>query len=231
MRSRGSEDPTHLFSEAYATCRSTLRSRGVRIDVITDFRMIGDIVDALSKPYLTPDLAPLSNDFTPGNCLWVTAHKDGDLVGAVGCRHDDLRHMPLSEFWRNSFARHHRTEELPVPVTVNPRIDQLIWGKVVYMGDLIYQSGSFIDLTNFALATQMLCALKWDPDFSYAFLKRKSGRIETRAHYGFMRTALNTHRWHDPKYPRSNVELCAYSAREDLLMVAEDVVGGSSSME
>lgn len=223
----------HLYAEAYARMTGSLKRQGIQLRVITKYDRLDRIIQDLQKPYLTPALSPFLNDFSPGNCFWLIAEKDGDPVAAGGTRFDDLAEDPISEFWRRSAERHYGRVDGRNPVTINPIVDRKIGGKVAYFGDLICKpgAGSLKTLEHFVRAGQMLTCLKWNPDYNYAWLRTRDTRRGAHVRYGFATCMPNSQRWHKPPEIRSNLEACCYSSRDDLRLLAEEILDDGSSLQ
>ena len=215
------------LADAYATCRQRLADRNLHLDVVTDFETIDDIVEAVGKPYLTPHLAALDNSFTEENCFWALASLNGNIVIAGGVRYDQLGEERLSSFWERQVRQYYRNYPGPPALHVDPMLDRMLPGdSICYFGDLISETrpGSQTDLKHFANAMLMLAGLKWGPDACCAFLSDRHAKRQAVFHYGFLSAGLHTHRWSNPPYPRSDDEMMVYSTRNQLQVLANEIV-------
>ena len=141
--------------------------------------------------------------------------------------------MSVSEFWRQNARRHYATADNPRPLRVNPLVDLKIGGKVAYFGDLLCKSGSgsLKALEYFVCAGQMLASLKWNPDFTYAWLRERDVKRGAHTRYGFATRVPNAQIWEDPKWPRSNPEELCYSDRLDLRMLSAELSSDHTSLQ
>lgn len=207
------------FNELASVCRELLKEDGYKIRAVEDFQTIGRVAEILGKPYLTPKLSPLMNDFTPNNCFWLLLEKDEEVIAAGGCRFDDLGKMKLSEFWKNNIARNYRGDNRVISSVAAP-VDEALRGRLVYFGDLIIEQknrGRTKVLRRFTHFAQAFAMLKFDPDFSYAFIRNKDAGRGAMGAYGFNSIIHSAQRWTNaPDYHRDD---------DAVLYVSQDYFG------
>ena len=214
-------------AELIAICREKLLLDGLVVQVEQDFEIVPKIVEAIGKPYLTPKMSPFFNDFTGSNCFWLLLKKDGDVVAAAGARLDDLGDGSITEYWRRTMRRHYGQGVNEVVTTVAAPLEQDLRGRLAYFGDLYFSKAagrSLKTVRRFVLIGHMIAALKWNPDWTYAFLREDDVRRGGCYHYGFNRYIPDAQFWLDPPAPRENTEYCVMINRRDLAYTAETFI-------
>lgn len=200
---------------------------GLVVHVEQDFETVPKIIETIGKPYLTPKMSPFYNDFTGENCFWLLLKKDDQVVAAAGARLDDLGTGSITEYWRRTMRRHYGQGETEMVTQIAPPLEQDLKGRLVYFGDLYFSRSagrSLKTVRRFVLIGHMISALKWNPDWTYAFLREDDVRRGGNFHYGFNRYIPDAQFWLDPPAPRENTEYCVMINRRDLGYLAEAYV-------
>ena len=197
-----------------------MRARGLEISQYDSFDGVCNILQHMGKPYLTPVLSPKSNDFTVANCHWLVALKDGKPVIAAGTRLDVITRGELRTFWQRQFRNHYGAGTLDQIDYVAELLNEQVFGKVAYFGDLFvsedFRSPKTLNiLGDFAMIAHFLIRGIWDPDWTYAFVRKADILRGAALRYGFTRQIPFPQRWIDPKPPRSNTEMCLLLSREE----------------
>lgn len=214
-------------AELIAICREKLLRDGLVVQVEQDFDVVHDIIEEIGKPYLTPKMSPFFNDFTATNCFWLLLRKDDEIVAAAGARLDDLGDGSITEYWRRTMRRHYGNGVREIVTRVADPLEQDLKGKLAYFGDLYFTRAagrSLRTVRRFVLIGHMLTSLKWDPDWTYAFLREDDVRRGGCFHYGFNRYIPDAQFWVDPPNPRCNTEYCVMINRRDLGFMAETLI-------
>ncbi|TNF60066.1 MAG: hypothetical protein EP307_09270 [Rhodobacteraceae bacterium] len=214
-------------TELIAICRGKLQEDGFRVVVEQDFDRIPSILDEIGKPYLTPKMSPLYNDFTGHDCFWLLLMRDNRVVAAAGTRLDDIGGGSIAEYWRRTMRRQYGANERQVIGRVADPVEQDLRGRLAYFGDLYFTTEAGRSITTvrrFVLIGHMITSLKWNPDWTYAFLRERDVRRGACFHYGFNRFIPDAQFWIDPPAPRENTEYCAMTSRRDLAYMASSYV-------
>lgn len=210
-----------IIGEAIYFCRSELTRLGYEVTTTQDFDKVKEITAQMGKKYFTPSLDPLFNDFTAANCFWQILSKDGEPHICGGVRLDDLGTTRVGEYWRNWFKRLYGEGEKEHILGVSPVLDDALRGRLVYFGDLHVDErhrGNLDALALYLCHGQALVCLKWNPDFTYAFIHDRFVAQGAAFRYGFNRTERMAQRWiQSPPTPRSSHECCAFSSRDQLM--------------
>jgi hypothetical protein len=214
-------------AELIAICREKLMAEGLTVRVEQDFDLVPRIIEAIGKPYLTPKMSPFYNDFTGENCFWLLLERKGEVVAAAGARLDDLGDGSIGEYWRRTMRRHYGENLREVVRDVASPVEQDLRGRLTYFGDLYFSAAagrSLNTVRRFVLIGHMISALKWNPDWTYAFLRERDVKRGGCYHYGFTRYVPDAQFWLDPPAPRENTEYCVMTSRRDLSYMAETYV-------
>lgn len=214
-------------AELIAICREKLLLDGLVVQVEQDFDVVPKIIEAIGKPYLTPKMSPFYNDFTGANCFWLLLKKDDQVVGAAGARLDDLGDGSITEYWRRTMRRHYGHGVNEVVTDIASPLEQDLKGQLAYFGDLYFSRAagrSLKTVRRFVLIGHMITALKWNPDWTYAFLREDDVRRGGCYHYGFNRYIPDAQFWVDPPAPRENTEYCVMTNRRDLAYMAQSFI-------
>ncbi len=192
-----------------------LEKAGLTIEQTSDFSMIQKLIEKLGKPYLTPQLDMCVNDFTTANCFWVVVRRAGEVSALGGARLDDLTDTDVAGFMYRHFARHYEGGLLSV---ADPVL-RALYGRVAYVGDLYVsptERGSLKLLSSAMIVCHMTISLKWNPNCTYAFLRKSDVDRGAASRYGFTRVIPFSKEFSIPVPPRSNDECFAVLNREDL---------------
>ncbi len=211
-------------AELIAICREKLLRDGLAVHVEQDFDRVPKIIEAIGKPYLTPKMSPFFNDFTAENCFWLRLEKDGETVALAGARLDDLGDGSITEYWRRTMRRQYGNGEVEMVTQVASPLERELKGRLAYFGDLHFSRAagrSLKTVRRFVLIGHMITALKWNPDWTYAFLREDDVRRGGGYHYGFNRYIPDAQFWVDPPSPRENTEYCVMTNRRDLAYMAQ----------
>lgn len=200
--------------------RALLASKGLSVEEVTQISDIPELVRQAEKPYLTPLSSPAFNDFTEKNVLWLVARRDGVPV-YLGCaRLEDLGTEAVGSFWRRVFARVYGDGQTEKISDVRENVDRSIGGRLVYFGDLYVSAagrGDRAALRAFVALGHAAVSLKWDPDWTYCFVRERDALRGAALMYGFGQVMPRPFRWIDPPSPRTNSEWLAVLAKGELL--------------
>lgn len=206
-----------------ARCSDYLASQGITVMALDNFERVSELLAEAGKPYLTPFSSPIHNDLTEGNALWLIGLRDGRPV-MMGCaRLEDIGREPIESYWRRAFARAYAGQGAGSLHSVNPEITKWVSGRLVYFGDLFIEQGTRgmrSNLRCFTAVGHMAVSLKWDPDYTYAFIRERDLLRGSGHAYGFNWFVPDPFVWPNPPHPRSPTEWGAFISRGDLPYVA-----------
>lgn len=203
-------------------CLGGLRENGYDAFDTTDFDGSVAKLMAAGKTYLTPNMSPLANDFTKNNCFWLMLTFEGETVGGIAARRDQLGDETLGSFWRRAMRRQYGQGEDQVK-TVSHFIDTEVRGDVTYFGDLLVAKehrGHGSHLRFFTMLAQMTACLRWDSDWTYSFISEARAEAGGAYTYGFAKTIPGAQEWIKAPKTRSSSECCVISSRNDLKDIA-----------
>ncbi|WP_238368259.1 hypothetical protein [Mesobacterium pallidum] len=204
---------------------ASLKSRGIDVREVVDFGEVSEIVRRAGKPYLTPFSSPDFNDFTSENVLWLVGEREGEPA-FIGCaRLEAIGAEHIESWWSRVFGRAYAPGQTPILNNVRPNVARELRGRIVYFGDLYVapkMRGSREALRTFVALGHIAVSLKWDPDWTYCFLRERDILRGAAAIYGFTRNFGRPFDWlRDPPAPRQASERLVALPREDLMQVAE----------
>lgn len=221
-----------MFSElekgqVIAACVQHLEANGLTVEQVGDFTTIEGIVRDVQKEYFTPVVSPNFNDLTASNAIWLVARRDGLPIIVGGARLEDLSSESVGTFWPRSLERLYSKGPGELIRSVNPLLAKKLSGRLAYFGDLHVKpkSRGILDcVRSFVTIGHVLVSLKWDPDFTYAFIHEKGISRSADFRYGFNHSVPNAMSWINPPHPRSDKEWCCILSRDELPYVARSSV-------
>lgn len=169
-----------------------LREEGWHIEETTDYGQVLEIGASFGKTVFTPMMNPKFNDFTYRNSIWHVASIDGEPVALLGARLDELGSEDLGAYLGRQMVRAYppaKDEELWFSA---PHVAQQLTGKLAYIGELFLSEkvrGKRMNLRHFLMLMHSTVALKWAPDWHYAFMADRHVSLGMDSIYWF------THRW------------------------------------
>lgn len=220
-------------ADAVGTLRGFLAGHGLRVEIVSDYRRISELSAIAGKDYLTPLSSPNHNDFTQENCICLCAWSGETPVIFGVARLEDIGGEPIAEYWERSLARAYPSSGNRRIRDVAPEITDRVSGRLVYFGDLYVMKGwrgGRVALRAFTAIGHLLVSLKWDPDWTYCFLRASSLGRAANFYYNFNLFVPKPFEWvGDVAHPRSNSEAAAFLGRPYLSRVLgqtlDDVLG------
>jgi len=203
---------------AAKACIDQLSKARLELTELSDFDLVGQVIEDLDKPYLTPVLAPNNHDFTEANSFWLVAWDDMEPAMLIGARLEMLGDEPIDAFWKRTSRRHYPSGQDETIESVAPQISKELSGRLVYIGDLFIRQqnrGSREVLDNFMLLAHVIVGTKWNPDHTYAFMRDRDVRLGFANRYGFTRHLPWAREWVDPPYGRDDSEWLVSLSRAD----------------
>lgn len=211
---------------------------GFAVEEVTDLAQIEGLVAQLGKPYITPMSSPAKNDFTEAGIICLVARKDGRPV-MMGCaRLEDIGSESIDRYWGRVFGRAYGAgPEDRIIGNVRSEVVSSMSRRLVYFGDLFVADGmrgSRLALRAFVALGHLAVALKWDPEWTYCFVRERDVMRGAAALYGFNRIFGTPFDWlAEPPKPRDRSELLVAVSRADLRAVTDltlrAVMAGSGS--
>lgn len=198
-----------------ASAVETLREEGgFGVTQTSDFDLIASACRVAGKPYTSPFLDHMTSDLSPANCFWIIIYQGSNPVAVGGVRYDDMRGDTAEKYWGRMFARHY---EGGISAVAEP-LNSAICGRTCYLGDLFVSPGvrgSLRLLGCAARITHTLASIRWTPDVTYSFLRRRDVERGGASRYGYSTAIPYSKRFLDPKFPRTNDEFCAYLTKDE----------------
>lgn len=199
-----------------------LGNDGIEVSEVEDFDQVASIIEASGKPYLTPVTSPMHNDFHHSNALWLVARRDGEPV-FLGCaRLEDIGPEPVGSYWSRVMRRVYGESSRDVIRSVRPEISSKVRGRLVYFGDLFVAvggRGSRLNLRAFVALGHLAVSLKWEPDWTYCFIRERDLARGAQTLYGFPDAMPAPFTWIDAPEPRESSEWLALLSRDELMPV------------
>ncbi len=195
-----------------------LETLGLEIGQTSDFDSVELLIEEINKPYLTPVLAPDNNDFSRENAFWLIAWDDHEPAMIIGAKLEDLRDEPIDQYWVRTARRHYPTPRGETIKSVAPHIPKEIGGRLVYIGDLFVRPenrGTRGGLEKFMTLAHLVVANRWNPDFTYAFMRDRDVRLGFANRYGFTKHIPFAREWSDPPHGRASNEWLVHLTRCD----------------
>lgn len=213
-----------LLMNAVARRKAAVERKGCALEVSHDYERVARALRSIGKPYLTQTLSAEWNDFTWGDCFWMTVSRDGDLLGALGVKIERIGIEPVSAYWRRSFRRQYGGSRREVIGEISPLVDKRLGGTLAYFGDL-YLSPELRKLniiSDLGHAALFYAAHTLRADYNYAFLKPRDLVRGFDDRLGLMHKIRRAQVWLDPvPESRGSYEVCCYSSMEDVIHLAE----------
>jgi len=206
-----------------------LNLNGLRVFEVSDPFELQSIIERWEKPYITPMSSPGHNDFTPQNVIWLVAEKEDKPV-MFGCaRLEDLERMSIDTYWRQVFNRAYSGDTGGKVIDqVSVEIVENLKGRLVYFGDLFVSPNlqrSVSLVRAFVAIGHLAVALKWNPDWTYCFLRERDIMRGASNVYGFNRVFGRPFKWVcEPPPPRKRSEWLAALSRADLPNICAETV-------
>ena len=204
----------------FGTCQAGLAQRKITIDETSDFDDAEERMIAIGKSSFTPMLSSHFNDLSKDQAVWLILQKDGQDVGGVAARHDVLWSETLTEFWERSYRRFYKGSG---ELNASRNCDE-INGDVVYMGEFFIAKHMRGSRNLLSLYTHLLfayCALRWQPDWLYAFVRAEDVRRGYASECGFTRQYPGAHTWKKRPAGRAEGEYLVALPADDLARMAQ----------
>lgn len=208
-------------------CDQYLAQQGIEVAELVDYSRVHEIAAAASKGYLTPLMSPAHHDLTVGNSVWLVAWRGGDPVMLGGARLEDLGGESISSFWPRCLERLYNRPKGELIESVSEDAASVLCGRLAYFGDLHVAPsfrGNLQSVRAFVAIGHLAVSLKWDPDFTYAFVRERDALRGASLRYGFMDAIPAPMSWRDPPSPRCSSEWCVFTSRERLPAMVRAVV-------
>ncbi len=208
----------------FSLCQSMLADRGISVVQTTRFESAEARARAMGKKSITPMLSCEFNDLSRDDAFWLFLQEDGLDIGCVAARRDSLLSENLSEYWERTNKRYYGASGSMATYAHALTAVSEIKGSVVYVGEFFIRGdarGSRNQLTLFTHLLFSYCAMKWQPDWIYAFVRRNDIRRGYGGEYGFNRQIPGAQIWPSPPPGRQSDEYLVAVTREELFHMAE----------
>ncbi|WP_340274526.1 hypothetical protein [Roseibium algae] len=186
--------------EAWSILHHGFKDLGLTLERGSDFDLIDARSLAAGAPLLEGHFSPSLNTYTPAQAFWLSlSDANGNCVGRIAARLDDLGGMCLTDFWRKYFYRcYPRADGTQVSLADSqPRLGQAIRGRVVYMGGCwIHEDWRSQKLGGMITQMVQIDALEeWSPNFLYGWVQGSNFRNGFWRDCGFSRCHFEGVRW------------------------------------
>ncbi|WP_137701661.1 hypothetical protein [Marimonas lutisalis] len=175
---------------------------GYDVRASTDFDEIQRLVAKTGRAKQTPMMSIPRNDFTSQRAFWLFLYKDGEVVGGIAAKYDQLGEESFSSYMRRTSREQYGRDTDPIERIAKP-VEDLIGGNVVYIGELEFHPdhrGRLILLEAVGKVMQGLAAVKWsDFDWMYAIIPEEHLKFDHI--YGFTLTVPDAFTWTAPEPP------------------------------
>lgn len=208
----------------FSLCQKMLGERGISVVQTTQFESAECRARTMGKPSITPMLSSEFNDLSKDDAFWLFLQQDGMDMGCVAARRDNLASENLSEYWARTNKRYYGMTGGRATYAHALAAVSEIKGSVVYVGEFFIRQnarGSRNQLTLFTHLLFSYCAMKWQPDWIYAFVRRNDIRRGYGGEYGFNRQIPGAQIWPSPPPGRQSDEYLVALTRTDLFHMAE----------
>jgi len=204
----------------FSTCLVGLAERGITVQESSDFDACEARMRAIGKASFTPMLSSAFNDLSKDHAGWLILHRDGMDIGGVAARLDSLKSETLPAFWDRSYARMY---DGAGALRASHACDE-IRGNVMYMGEFFISKPARGSRHLLSLFTHLLfsyAALRWQPDWLYAFVRADDVRLGYASEYGFTRQYPGVHLWDKRPQGRAEGEYLVALPAHDLVRMAQ----------
>lgn len=195
--------------DAASACISALDKNGLSIWPTTDPAEIMDAIESVGKPYLTPWLDPLKNDFSANNYFWLIAAKKGQPA-IVGGGRLDIVSSDSSQFVHRMFERAYGNEAIS---SVSSEISNKLDGRICYLGDLYSKSGLGLARSNrryFLGVANYIASSHLRADYTYSFMRPVDVRRGSADTNGLDRRIYEPFTWETVPKGRAKDEVLVY---------------------
>lgn len=185
--------------QAVAPFFEEIERMGYEVQATSDFAKIMELVPQTGRQAQTPMMSLMRNDFTEATAFWLFLYKDGEVVGGIGAKYEQLGEESFGSYLRRTSRMQYGCDSDPIDQVAQP-VDEMIKGDIVYIGELEFQRehrGNLSLLEAFMRVHQGLCAVKWNRiDWVYAIVPEEHQRFSWL--YGFMLSVPGAITWRDP---------------------------------
>lgn len=202
-----------------------LTELGCDVVVTQDFEAVPGLAEQAGRSYQLPTFSVDRVDHTRGSCFWVLLYQDGRLIASVAAMLQALGCEPVGDFLRRT-ARHQFPNKSGEAISaVSQSISEKMSGDIVYIGELAVlegERGNRSRLACFMRLVQVLSLMKWDCDWTYAFIPHRHLNANLDKLYGFVQRVPSAQTWVEPvPDKRSNMEWWVGASKSDLFAFFE----------
>ncbi len=211
---------SELFSVT-SVCLGVLSERGYYVtDTVIDDDLEREMRDA-GRHAPTPMMSHHMNDFTEANSRWVVLRFNGQLVGTLGFRFDDLGQKTLASYLESLFRRHFNGSKTETKIRPDaPRRIHQVTGPNIHAGDFWFHvdhRGDPAKTMCFCNYAHSLVFAQWqNAEFMYAFHWRRHALAGKVDQYGFVSGSIpGAQIWTNPPPGREDTEQLSLLSRDD----------------
>ncbi|UYV38159.1 hypothetical protein N4R57_03455 [Rhodobacteraceae bacterium D3-12] len=172
---------------------------GYDVHATSDFEEIQRLVAQTGRAQQTPMMSIERLDFTRKDAFWAFLMKDGEAIGGAGVKYTDLESEPFTEYLQRTSRAQYGRESDPI-ASFAPPLSDMLKGKLVYIGELEFRTGTRGNLkllAAFGKVLQGLATLKW-PQFDWMYAIIPEEHLKFDHLYGFFVTVPDALTWAEP---------------------------------
>lgn len=176
-------------------CQKGMEKNGVALVPDEDLRRFEINMSDLGKPGVHPMISSAWHDFSAGDAVGFQLRVNGVCAGGLAARFLDLGRGQLCDHLRSSYMRYYGKNSAEVVTDFNSATE--FGGRVVYLGELfvVPECRGLISWGYVFHYIFTLCALRWNPDWIYSFMRDKDVGRGKDKQYGFWHCAPMPQRW------------------------------------
>jgi hypothetical protein len=204
-----------------ALCQKYISENGY---VLTDHTISPELareVEAMSgRAPISSILSPWENDFNNRNSFWLVMRKDGEIVGTLGARIDDINDRNVADHLTQLHNRHFARDGNSEVLSKLSSSASNITGGLVYMGDVFFDAGHRGDIAKIQCFCQYAFCLAfarwWERAHWIIALHRHKDVLAGKvAQYGFTSVSFPAAQsWISPPDGRSSTEYLSALSKE-----------------
>lgn len=206
--------------QLFRLCANALEEKGFSVQEEIPNETFIDEMKEMGKINPSLPMLPMTTDLTAQTSFWLSLRRNGELIGTVAARIDDLGECGAEEFMERSLRRYWCTDPKTKVSVSLPYGARSLAGPTIYMGDFFFKKGETGDPQKtfcFTHSAHAWAFSLWPQARNiYAFTRMADHFGQKTAHYGFTSgTHYNIATWENPPAYRSEHEcLCLLSRRD-----------------
>jgi hypothetical protein len=215
-------------------CVAGLGRNGYRIETVSDFEEMEQLVRTHGKTSVTAKLSSHYNDYTENSGFWLVLWEGETFVAAVATRYDNVGRESMGDYMRRTMRRHYPHPSGDTLLQFTTALPPGFHGRMAYIGELFVapgQRGSRQRLRQMMLILHCCIATKWPIDWTYAMMRDRDVMAGFATTYGFTVQLPGVAKWADPAPPgRADSEWLVALSSEHLAHMMSYYAGSLESL-